>query len=202
MAVGPLFNLGRSVSTRSPNHGRLRDGRVCKITTPTPIMPGQTWRDNGHKALCPLSALAARDLGNKVTKNRVWNRTTSTLGSCSGPPRRRVQAANARGVICTQVGPLSPRHPASSGAGLQRGGAAAQASELSLVQRAGALERPPHSPEGCCYMSLGVAASVLHWLCAPCLGALPPSPQGAAGLALRQAICPVHRWGRASRRDR
>ena len=28
LAVGPLFNLGRSVSTRSPNHGRLRDGRV------------------------------------------------------------------------------------------------------------------------------------------------------------------------------
>jgi hypothetical protein len=30
------------------------------------IMPGPTWRDNGHKALCPLSQLLSNDV--KVTK--------------------------------------------------------------------------------------------------------------------------------------
>eukprot|EP01043_Picozoa_sp_COSAG02_P082929 COSAG02_NODE_21051_length_804_cov_241.048227_1_plen_52_part_10 len=35
-------------------------------------MPGQTWRDNGHKALCPLSCL-----GLSLGKLRV--RTTFTL---------------------------------------------------------------------------------------------------------------------------
>ena len=55
------------------NEQRVDLSRVCPVfllhfTQPHPnyarpspsIMPGQTWRDNGHKALCPLSVWSAR----------------------------------------------------------------------------------------------------------------------------------------------
>ena len=31
--------------------------RAYYARPPLSIMPGRTWRDNGHKALCPLSVL-------------------------------------------------------------------------------------------------------------------------------------------------
>eukprot|EP01043_Picozoa_sp_COSAG02_P053825 COSAG02_NODE_6002_length_3882_cov_3.490087_3_plen_228_part_00 len=47
----------RCFETRMPGFGPsfLRHPRAYYARPPPSIMPGQSWRDNGHKALCPLS---------------------------------------------------------------------------------------------------------------------------------------------------
>ena len=90
--------------------------RAYYARPPLSIMPGRTWRDNGHKALCPLSRTVTVHIENgsraqQLTATLPYKPLSSQLAR-SAAPRQCRSGCGGAAPPRPAVHLLSPRAPA------------------------------------------------------------------------------------------